>query len=127
MFGRRPSAERGLLSPHPTRSTSRRPAYGPRPVVHPPWIDGGLAWAPPPAYTARTLLPGAADRPHILPDAGDGRSDFAAYQRAAAATVRSRWVLRSAVAQLNGKDVSLLQQNRDPVAYLERELQADYG
>ena len=79
-----------------------------------------------PSYTARTLLHVSADRPRILYESGDSRSDFTNYQRAQAATVKSRWVLRSALAQLGGRELSLLQQSQDPVADLEKEIQADY-
>jgi Mrp family chromosome partitioning ATPase len=90
-------------------------------------VWGARAFLPSPTYTARTLLHVAADRPHILSDTGDGRNDFASYQRSQAATVRSRWVLRSALAELNGQHVAMLQGSHDPVGYLEKEIQADYG
>ena len=80
-----------------------------------------------PSSTARTLLHVSADRPRILFDSGEGRSDFANYQRSQAATVKSRWVLRSALAQLEGQNLTMLQGVPDPVGFLEKQIQADYS
>lgn len=81
----------------------------------------------PPAYTARTQLHVAQNRPMILFDTPEGRTDFSTYQRGQIAMLRSRRVLEHAINKLADKRLKSIDSNPDPVTWLETALQADFS
>ncbi len=80
-----------------------------------------------PAYTVRTQLHVAQNKPVILYDTPDGRTDFSTYQRGQIATLKSRRVLQSAIDRLADKHLSLIENNPDPLGWLETTIQADFA
>jgi len=79
-----------------------------------------------PVYTARTMLHVANDRPTILYENMGGRIETANFQRTQIATVKSRLVRQAAVQDLQPLDLATLRAQSDPVAWLEKEIVADY-
>jgi Mrp family chromosome partitioning ATPase len=78
-----------------------------------------------PVYSARTLVQVAATRPTLLYEL-PGRTESANYQRTQIATVKSRFVLQAALRDLEPLNLPLIRAQADPVAWLEKEIQADY-
>ncbi|MCI0699777.1 MAG: AAA family ATPase [Planctomycetia bacterium] len=79
-----------------------------------------------PVYTARTMLHVSNAQPTLLYADLGGRTDHANYQRTQIATVKSRLVRQTVVRDLASLELATLRANPDPVAWLEKEIQADY-
>jgi polysaccharide biosynthesis transport protein len=79
-----------------------------------------------PTFTVRTQLHVAQNRPMLLYDTPEGRTDFSTYQRNQIASLRSRRVLQHAIDKLADKKLSLLVGNPDPITWLETAIQADF-
>ncbi len=80
-----------------------------------------------PAYTVRTQLHVAQNKPIILYDTAEGRTDFSTYQRGQIAMLKSRRVLQHAIDRLADKHLSLIENNPDPLGWLETTIQADFA
>jgi polysaccharide biosynthesis transport protein len=80
-----------------------------------------------PTFTVRTQLHVAQNKPVILYDTPDGRTDFSTYQRGQVAMLKSRRVLQSAINRLADKNLPLLENNPDALAWLETAVQADFA
>ena len=94
-------------------------------------VGGILATAlwfatPPSAFTARTLIHVASLQPVILGETPDTRVSQA-YQGTQAALAKSRKVLNAALRAPKVKDLNEIQKELDPVAWLEKKINVDYG
>jgi polysaccharide biosynthesis transport protein len=90
-------------------------------------IAAGAVWfSQKTLFTARTLLHVSSSQPHILFNVG-GQGDFGSYQRNQVALIRSRLVLKRALDNPKVKDLELVKAQEDPVAWLERAIQVDFG
>lgn len=76
--------------------------------------------------TVRTLLHVASVRPIMLSDTPEDRGAFTNQQRAQLAMLTSRLVLKSALRDLDGMNLTVLQGQADPVAWLEKEIKGDF-
>jgi capsular exopolysaccharide synthesis family protein len=86
------------------------------------------AWYFMPAkQTAHTLLRVEANQPSILFADPETRSNFANYQRAQLAMIKSRLVLNAALRQPRVAALAGVRGHADPVQWLEKELKADYS
>ncbi len=81
---------------------------------------------PPGAATARTLVRVASTQPKIMFETAEARSDFSNYQRAQIALIKSRLVLNTALRKREVAELSMVQEQIDPVEWLEKNIQADY-
>jgi capsular exopolysaccharide synthesis family protein len=82
---------------------------------------------PPPTYTVRTLLYVAANRPIVLFDTPEGRTEFANNQKNQLAMVKGRPVLRSALANKEVASLSIIHGQANPLTWLESNITADYS
>src|SRR5262249_43361439 len=91
-------------------------------------LGAGLTWwlLPPPKQSARTLLSVNSNRPVVLFPTHEPTPEFATYQKTQVALIKSRLVLNAALRQPGAAELSVIRQQRDPVAWLESELQVDY-
>jgi polysaccharide biosynthesis transport protein len=90
-----------------------------------------LLWylQPAPKQIARSLLFVSANHPFILFPRNDGYN-FEMYQRSQVALVKSRFVLNAALKEETPEPVaklSLIQEQPDPIQWLEREIQVDFA
>jgi len=80
---------------------------------------------PRPKHSVRSLIHIAAVPPSVLFKTGDGHR-FDMYQRSQVALVRSRYVLTNALGKPAAKNLKLLDEEPDPLLWLEKELRADF-
>jgi capsular exopolysaccharide synthesis family protein len=86
-----------------------------------------VAWTfVPTRHTARSLLRVDSTRPSILFSNPDDRNNFLNYQRAQLALLKSRMVLNAALRDPKVADLRVVKGQADPVAWLEKEVKADY-
>lgn len=81
-----------------------------------------------PKYTAYAQLHVASHAPRMVfktADATEGRTDFLAYLRTQAARVKSRYVLNAALKAEGVKQLPLVAEQSDPVAWLDEELKVE--
>jgi capsular exopolysaccharide synthesis family protein len=81
-------------------------------------------------YTAFALLHIASTQPRIVfrvADAPEGRYDFLTYQRTQAARLKSRFVLNAALKRDEVKNLRVLSEQADPLAWLESEIKVEYN
>jgi polysaccharide biosynthesis transport protein len=78
-------------------------------------------------FTARTLLLVHSSQPVILSNIRNNQPDFANYQRTQIALVKSRFVLNAALRNPKVAALPVIQEKLDPVAWLEKEIQVDFG
>lgn len=80
------------------------------------------------AYTVRTLLHVASNRPTtgILPGYSDSLLDFTNFQKTQIAIIKSRLILSTALGQPQVKALPLVRAEVDPIEWLDRELKVDY-
>jgi hypothetical protein len=91
-------------------------------------VTAAAAWAVVPAkFSARTLLHVSANRPAVLFDTGESRGDFGMYQRGELAMLKSRLVLRSALARPDVAALPGVQAHGASVSWLESKITADYS
>jgi polysaccharide biosynthesis transport protein len=81
----------------------------------------------PEKFTARTLVHVAVNRPIILADTPEGRTDSTTYQRTQIAYVKSRRVLIAALRNPKVADLKTVKEQTDPVVWLEKEIQCDFS
>jgi capsular exopolysaccharide synthesis family protein len=85
------------------------------------WKLRPITWA------ARTKLHVASVRPKVAFEVPDAKSDFGNYKSAQLVLVKSRLVLNSALRDPKVAELPGLQQQPDPVAWLEGVVQADFS
>jgi capsular exopolysaccharide synthesis family protein len=91
-------------------------------------LAGLAAWyLVPPSSTVRTLLRVYSVQPHIVFNTAEGRADFFNYQRSQVALLRTRFVLSRALRNVDVANLVTLKDEPDPVAWLEKHIQADYA
>src|SRR5262249_12423516 len=78
-------------------------------------------------FTARPRLHVKSSPEWILYKTPDGQGDFSNYQRAQTALVKSPLVLNSALRDPKVERLPIVLKQDDPVAWLEREIHADFG
>jgi capsular exopolysaccharide synthesis family protein len=78
-------------------------------------------------FTARTLLHVNSVPEQIVFSIPENRGDFGNYQRVQVALVKSRLVLNSALNDPTVQDLHVVKQLEDQLAWLEREIQADFN
>jgi capsular exopolysaccharide synthesis family protein len=78
-------------------------------------------------FIARSLVHIAVQRPILIADTPDGRSDFNSYQRTQIAYVRSRLVLNAALRDLKVKELRSLPSGGDPLVWLEQRIEVDFS
>ncbi len=78
-------------------------------------------------FTARTLVLVAANRPYIVGETPESRIEFSSYQRTQIAYIKSRLVLNAALNEPKVKDLEVVQEQIDPVVWLEKLIQADFS
>lgn len=78
-------------------------------------------------FIARTLIHISANRPILLADTPDGRTDFHSYQRTQIAYVRSRLVLNAALRDAKVAELKTLQSRDDPLVWLEERIEVDFS
>src|SRR5262245_15543289 len=78
-----------------------------------------------PVHTARTLVYVTANRPMILFD--EGRTDLMSSQKSQIATIKSRLVLKSALANPEVAALPSVRAQGAPETWLESKIQADYS
>ncbi len=78
-------------------------------------------------FTAKTTLHVDSSPKRFAFDIGEGRGDFSNYQRVQIALVKSRLVLNTALRDAKVEKLALVQQQEDQVAWLEKEIQADFS
>jgi succinoglycan biosynthesis transport protein ExoP len=89
-------------------------------------IGAAVAWFLPISWKARTLLHISSNRPYILFDMPDSRTDFANSQRSQLTLVKSRLVLEEALRIPEVAELSLVRKQEKPVEWLEKQLQVDF-
>lgn len=77
-------------------------------------------------YTARTLLQVYSRAPKVVFEQ-ESQPDFGSYQRTTIALIKSRLVLNSALKQPGIRDLTIVQMQHDPVAWLEKQLLIDFS
>jgi polysaccharide biosynthesis transport protein len=82
---------------------------------------------PPPSFTARTLLHIASLQPVILGDTPESRVVFADYQKTQVALVKNRRVLNAALRSPKVRGLPEVQQELEPVDWLEKQIKLDYA
>jgi capsular exopolysaccharide synthesis family protein len=88
----------------------------------------GYLLSPPPKHTARTLLHLQEKQPvYFFNTSPDGRNNYDSYQRMQSAMVRSRLVLNAALNEPDVAKLASVQQQVEPVAWLEREIRVDFA
>ncbi|MCI0682571.1 MAG: polysaccharide biosynthesis tyrosine autokinase [Gemmataceae bacterium] len=78
-------------------------------------------------FIARTLVHIAVNRPILIADTPDGRSDFNSYQRTQSAYVRSRLVLNAALRDPKVAGLQTLRGHLDPLGWLEERINVDFS
>jgi capsular exopolysaccharide synthesis family protein len=78
-----------------------------------------------PVYTARTMLHVSPTRPSLLYEVSG--ADSANPQRTQMATVKGRFVIQTALRDLEPLNLPVVREQGDPVGWLEKEIQADYN
>jgi capsular exopolysaccharide synthesis family protein len=79
-------------------------------------------------YTAFAQLKIAATTPSLVfrdVNNPDGRNDFATYQRTQAAALKNRYVLNAALKREDVRQLSIVQQQAEPITWLEDELKVE--
>jgi succinoglycan biosynthesis transport protein ExoP len=83
-----------------------------------------------PKHTAFALIRVAALRPRITTmttaDTSDRTNEFATYQRTQAQSVKSRWVLNTALKREDVKNLALVREQPEPLTWLEDELKVEF-
>src|SRR5205823_5919243 len=82
---------------------------------------GVMGYLSQPLWRARTQLHIAANRPYLIFDTPEGKTEFGNYQRAQLAMVKSRLVLNSALQDPKVAKLSILQEQLDPVDWLQNQ------
>jgi capsular exopolysaccharide synthesis family protein len=80
-------------------------------------------------YTAFSQLYLASTPPRVVfntADSPDGRNEFLTYQRTQAGRIKSRMVLNAALKRDEVKNLSLVTQQADPIAWLEDEIKVEF-
>src|SRR5579883_1645523 len=77
---------------------------------------------PPAKFTAHTLLYIPATAPAVVSPSAESRSELGLYQQAQAALIKSRFVLNAALNKAAVRDLSLVREHGNPVAWLQQEL-----
>lgn len=77
-------------------------------------------------YTARTLMHVSARPPKIVFEA-ESQPDFGSYQRTTLALIKSRLVLNTALKYPGISKLQIIQQQHDPVTWLEKQLLIDFS
>ncbi len=93
-------------------------------------IVGAAAWfLLSPKYTTFALVRVAASKPTLLSGAEstESRTEFLTLQRTHAAHLKSRFVLSAALKRPEVQRLEIIQQQPDPLAWLEEELRVDYN
>lgn len=82
----------------------------------------------PPSYTVRTLLHVASNRPTtgMLSGYSESLLDFNNFQKTQIAIIKSRLVLQAALDRPQVKALPVVQEQKDAVDWLDRELKVDY-
>jgi capsular exopolysaccharide synthesis family protein len=78
-------------------------------------------------FTAKTTLHVKSTPDKIMFELPESRGDFSNYQRVQVALVKSRLVLNSALQDPKVESLPMVQREADPVAWLERSIQADFS
>ncbi len=86
----------------------------------------GMRYAWPMKYTVSTLLHLSFVPPSIIGSSGGNVVEFSAYQKEQQNLIKSQAVLLAAVQELQGKPVSFLAREADPVDWLQKELKTDF-
>jgi polysaccharide biosynthesis transport protein len=92
-----------------------------------PAVAFGVWTLRPITFTARSLLHVNSAPYRVLFDIPDGKGDFSNYQRLTIAMVRSRLVLNSALNDPKVAELDIVQQQEEPVSWLEKEIHADFS
>jgi capsular exopolysaccharide synthesis family protein len=82
---------------------------------------------PPPQYVAQSIVYVSFKAPNVLFSSPDAGIDFATYQRAQAALVRSRGVLSAAAAGPGVADLGIIKARPQPVRWLQQKLEVDFS
>ncbi len=88
-----------------------------------------LAWfgMPPAKDTVRALLYVSSAKPKVLnPDGEPSGGAFVTYQRTQLALLKSRLVLNAALRQPGVAGLGMVEQQADPIQWLEKEIKADF-
>jgi capsular exopolysaccharide synthesis family protein len=91
-------------------------------------VVAGVLWyvVPKSSYTARTILHVDSKIPSILGPTPELMTEFTTYQRTQQALVKSRHVLKTALANPQVRDLPMLQDVKDPVAWLEKQITTEF-
>jgi capsular exopolysaccharide synthesis family protein len=81
----------------------------------------------PPHWRARTQLTIATNQPFVLFPNADPKSDFANYQRAQMAVIKSRLVMESALQKPEVACLDIVREQSDPVEWLQNHLEVDFN
>jgi capsular exopolysaccharide synthesis family protein len=95
-------------------------------------LGGGVAAAVfvflPPRYTVQALLHVASIQPSIIAHGNEGGANaFWSYQKTQLVMVKSKLVLNAVLRQPRVTELQLISQQPDPVAWLEKEVSADFS
>jgi capsular exopolysaccharide synthesis family protein len=92
-------------------------------------VVGGATWlvVPPAKSTAQALLHVSMVQQDLVYKNADRQPDFATYQRTQAALVKSRLVLNAALNRPEVRELTMIQEQTDPIQWLDKNLQTDYS
>jgi polysaccharide biosynthesis transport protein len=92
-------------------------------------LAAGLGWLllPAPPHAVRAQLYVASDQPRVLFQTHENRSDATSFRQTQVALLKSRLVLNAALRQDKVRELSLVQQQADAIAWLEKELRVVSG
>ena len=91
-------------------------------------ITGNLAWRlfPKPKYTAATLLEVKTQKPILLLETSQEKTDFKIFQSTQLALIKSKLVLKAALARPGIADLPTVQSETNPVEWLEEDLLVEF-
>ena len=92
-----------------------------------PAVGVGVWILRPITFTARITLQVDSSQKYFLYPIQEGRGDFNTYQRGQIALVKSRFVLNAALRDPKVEKLAIVQEQEDPVAWMEKEVQADFS
>jgi capsular exopolysaccharide synthesis family protein len=90
-------------------------------------VAAALWFGNPRTYTGRTLIYVASIQPIVMSDTPDTRVDYNNYKQTQLALARSRKVLNAALNDKNVKGLSIIQEQADPLTWLESRINTDYS